>query len=91
MMTLIKLFFYHFLYAGIIPPSSQILNETEIVEMLEDAKKCWIEAALEDGFKNPEPLSWLKSPDPMWLKSPDANNLKKISGSVNFDEPVLYI
>lgn len=29
----------------------------EALNMIEDAKKCWIEAALEDGRKIPEPIS----------------------------------
>ena len=31
-------------------------TEEEIVEMLADAKKCWLEAALEDGIDIPEPV-----------------------------------
>lgn len=36
---------------------TQAETKEEIVEMLEDAKLCWLEAALEDGVKIPEPLS----------------------------------
>ena len=47
-------------YVGYVPDLrgcvTQAETKTEIVEMLEDAKKCWIEAALEDGLQIPEPL-----------------------------------
>ena len=47
-------------YVGYIPELrgcvTQAETKTEIVEMLEDAKKCWLEAALEDGVDIPEPL-----------------------------------
>ncbi len=48
-------------YVGYIPDLkgcvTQAETKTELVEMLEDAKKCWLEGALEDGFKIPEPAS----------------------------------
>lgn len=48
-------------YVGYIPDLkgcvTQAETKTEIVEMLEDAKKCWLEGALEDGFEIPEPVS----------------------------------
>lgn len=48
-------------YVGYVPDLkgciTQAETKAEIVEMLEDAKKCWIEAALEDGLDIPEPLS----------------------------------
>lgn len=48
-------------YVGYIPNLkgciTQAQTKAEIVEMLEDAKQCWIEAALEDGLDIPEPLS----------------------------------
>ena len=48
-------------YVGYIPELrgciTQAETKTEIVEMLEDAKKCWMEAALEDGAAIPEPLA----------------------------------
>lgn len=31
-------------------------TKAEVLDMLEDAKACWIETALEDGVKIPEPL-----------------------------------
>ncbi len=34
---------------------TQAETKEEILEQLEDAKKCWIEAALEDGLAIPEP------------------------------------
>lgn len=46
-------------YVGYIPDLkgcvTQAETKTELVEMLEDAKKCWLEGALEDGVKIPEP------------------------------------
>ena len=48
-------------YVGYVPELkgcvTQAETKTELVEMLEDAKKCWLEGALEDGFKIPEPVS----------------------------------
>ena len=48
-------------YVGYIPELkgciTQAETKAEIVEMLEDAKKCWIEGALEDGIDIPEPLA----------------------------------
>ena len=48
-------------YVGYIPDLkgciTQAETKAEIVEMLEDAKRCWIEAAMEDGTDIPEPLS----------------------------------
>ena len=48
-------------YVGFIPELkgcvTQAETKTEILEMLEDAKRCWIEAALEDGIEIPEPIS----------------------------------
>ena len=47
-------------YVGYIPDLkgciTQAETKTEIVEMLEDAKKCWLEGALEDRLKIPEPV-----------------------------------
>ena len=31
-------------------------SKLEVIEMLEDAKKCWLESALEDGLAIPEPV-----------------------------------
>ena len=46
-------------YVGYIPELrgciTQAETKAELVEMLEDAKKCWIAAALEDGAVIPEP------------------------------------
>ncbi len=46
-------------YVGYIPELkgciTQAETKEEILEQLEDAKKCWIEAALEDGLAIPEP------------------------------------
>lgn len=36
---------------------TQAETKEEIMDMLEDAKLCWLEAALEDGVKIPEPSS----------------------------------
>ncbi|MBQ9377787.1 MAG: type II toxin-antitoxin system HicB family antitoxin [Schwartzia sp.] len=48
-------------YVGYVPDLkgciTQAETKAELVDMLEDAKKCWIEAALEDGLRIPEPLS----------------------------------
>ncbi len=48
-------------YVGYIPELkgciTQAETKAEILEMLEDAKKCWIEAALEDGVEIPEPVT----------------------------------
>ena len=48
-------------YVGYIPELrgciTQAETKAEIVEMLDDAKKCWIEAAMEDGAAIPEPLT----------------------------------
>ena len=48
-------------YVGYIPDLkgcvTQAETKAEILDMLEDAKKCWIEAALEDGLEIPEPLT----------------------------------
>jgi antitoxin HicB len=46
-------------YVGYIPDLkgciTQAETKVELLEMLEDAKKCWIETALEDGMNIPEP------------------------------------
>ena len=46
-------------YVGYIPDLkgcvTQAETKTEIIELLDDAKKVWIEAALEDGLVIPEP------------------------------------
>lgn len=46
-------------YVGYIPDLKGCITQSEtragILDMLEDAKKCWFEAALEDGFEIPEP------------------------------------
>ncbi len=48
-------------YVGYIPDLkgcvTQAETKTEILEMLKDAKKCWLEGALEDKLKIPEPVS----------------------------------
>lgn len=48
-------------YVGYIPELKGCITQSEtkagILDMLEDAKKCWLEAALEDGLEIPEPLS----------------------------------
>ena len=48
-------------YVGAVPELrgciTQAETKAEIVEMLDDAKKCWIEAALEEGMAIPEPLA----------------------------------
>lgn len=48
-------------YVGYIPDLKGCITQSEtragILDMLEDAKKCWLEAALEDGFEIPEPTS----------------------------------
>ncbi len=36
---------------------TQAETKNELYNMLNDAKRCWIEAALEDGLLIPEPLS----------------------------------
>ena len=50
-------------YVGYVPELkgcvTQAETKTELVVMLEDAKKCWLEGALEDGYKIPEPVSEL--------------------------------
>lgn len=47
-------------YVGYIPDLkgcvTQAETKSELVEMLEDAKKCWLEGALKDGLKIPEPV-----------------------------------
>lgn len=47
-------------YVGYIPELRGCITQgetkAEILEMLEDAKKAWISAALEDGMEIPEPL-----------------------------------
>lgn len=47
-------------YIGYIPDLkgciTQAETKTEIIELLDDAKKVWIEAALEDGLAIPEPV-----------------------------------
>ena len=47
-------------YVGYIPDLkgciTQADTKVEIIELLEDAKKVWIEAALEDGLVIPEPV-----------------------------------
>ncbi|MBR2216150.1 MAG: type II toxin-antitoxin system HicB family antitoxin [Selenomonadaceae bacterium] len=46
-------------YVGYIPELKGCITQAEtrqgILDMLEDAKKCWLEAALEDGLDIPEP------------------------------------
>ena len=48
-------------FVGYIPDLKGCITQAEtkaaIVEMMEDAKRCWIEAALEDGAEIPEPLA----------------------------------
>ena len=48
-------------YVGCVPDLRGCITQAEtkadIIDMLEDAKRCWIEAALEDGTEIPEPLS----------------------------------
>jgi len=47
-------------YVGYIPDLkgciTQAETKVELLSMLEDAKKCWIETALEDGMEIPEPV-----------------------------------
>lgn len=46
-------------YVGYIPELKGCITQSEtkagILDMLEDAKACWLEAALEDGIDIPEP------------------------------------
>ena len=48
-------------YVGYIPELKGCITQSEtkagILDMLEDAKACWLEAALEDGIEIPEPLT----------------------------------
>ena len=48
-------------YVGYIPDLKGCMTQAEtradLLNMLEDAKKCWLEAALEDGLEIPEPLA----------------------------------
>lgn len=48
-------------YVGYIPDLkgciTQAETKAEILDMLEDAKRCWLEAALEDGWEIPEPVT----------------------------------
>ena len=46
-------------YVGYIPELKGCITQSEtkagILDMLEDAKACWLEAALEEGIEIPEP------------------------------------
>ena len=48
-------------YVGYIPELkgciTQAETKAEVVEMLDDAKKCWLEAALDEGINIPEPVN----------------------------------